>query len=93
MQNYINYIFIFVRRRVKDDEIGGADSTVRRREKCTHNFSWNTRRDDISWHGWEDNIEMNIKEIQYYGTNWIRPIQNGDQWLVLVNVVMKLRIP
>jgi hypothetical protein len=42
---------------------------------------------------WADNIKMDIREIGWYGTNWIDLAQGMDEWTALVNTVMILRIP
>jgi hypothetical protein len=31
-------------------------------------------------HRWEDNINMNLREIRIYGANWIRLAQDTVQW-------------
>jgi hypothetical protein len=36
---------------------------------------------------------MNLREIGCGGMDWIDLIQDRDQWRVLVNMVMNLRIP
>ncbi|PNF36148.1 hypothetical protein B7P43_G10978 [Cryptotermes secundus] len=38
------------------------------------------------------NIKMNIREIEWDGTDWIDLSQNRDQWRALVNTVMNLRV-
>jgi hypothetical protein len=40
-----------------------------------------------------DDTEMNLKEIGWDGMDWIDLAQDSDQWRVLVNTVMKLRVP
>jgi hypothetical protein len=42
---------------------------------------------------WVDNIKMDLREIGWDGMNWINLAQNMDQWRVLVNTVMNLRVP
>jgi hypothetical protein len=42
---------------------------------------------------WVDNIKMNLREIGWDGMDWIDLAQNRDQWRVLVNRVMNLRVP
>jgi hypothetical protein len=44
-------------------------------------------------HRWEDNIEMDLREIEIDGTNWIRLTQDRVQWRAFVNTVMNLRVP
>jgi hypothetical protein len=34
-------------------------------------------------HWWEDNIEMDIREIGWGGMSWIHLAQDRDQWRVL----------
>jgi hypothetical protein len=36
---------------------------------------------------------MDLREIEWGGTNWIDLAQDRDQWRVVVNMVMKLRVP
>jgi hypothetical protein len=35
---------------------------------------------------------MDIRDIEWGGMDWIYLAQDGDQWRVLVNTVMNLRI-
>jgi hypothetical protein len=42
---------------------------------------------------WEDNIEMDLREIVIEGSNWIQLAQERFQWRACVNTVMKLRVP
>jgi hypothetical protein len=42
---------------------------------------------------WENNIRMDHREIGWGGMDWIDLLQDGDQWRVLVNTVMNLRVP
>jgi hypothetical protein len=41
---------------------------------------------------WED-IRMDLREIWWCGMDWIDLAQDRDQWRVLVNTVMNLRVP
>jgi hypothetical protein len=43
-----------------------------------------------SRHRWVDNIKMDLREN---GRDWIDLAQDRDQWRVLVNAVMNLRVP
>jgi hypothetical protein len=42
---------------------------------------------------WEDNINLNLREIGIDGANWIRLAQNRVQWQAFVNMVRDLRVP
>jgi hypothetical protein len=42
---------------------------------------------------WVDNIEMNCREIEWDGMDWIDLVQDRDQWRALVNMVMKFWVP
>jgi hypothetical protein len=42
---------------------------------------------------WEDNIIMDLREIGWFGMNWIDLAEDRDQWRALVNTVMNLRVP
>jgi hypothetical protein len=42
---------------------------------------------------WVDNIKIDLREIEWNGVDWIYLVQNRDQWRVLVNAVMNLRVP
>jgi hypothetical protein len=44
-------------------------------------------------HMWLDNIEIDLREIGWDGIDWINQAQDRDQWRVLVNTVMNLRVP
>jgi hypothetical protein len=41
---------------------------------------------------WVDIIKMDLREIGLGGVDWIDQVQDRDQWRVLVNTVMKLRV-
>jgi hypothetical protein len=40
-----------------------------------------------------DNIKIDLREIGRGVIDWIDLVQNKDKWRVLVNTVMKLRVP
>jgi transposase len=40
-----------------------------------------------------DNIKMDLREIGWDGVNRIDMTQDRDQWRVLVNTVLNLRVP
>jgi hypothetical protein len=42
---------------------------------------------------WVDNIKMDVREVVWDGMEWIELAQVRDQWRVLVNTVMNLRVP
>jgi hypothetical protein len=42
---------------------------------------------------WVDNIKIDLREIGWYGVNWIDLAQDRDQWRALVNTVMNLWVP
>jgi hypothetical protein len=42
---------------------------------------------------WVDNIEMYLRVIEWEGENWIEMAQARDQWRVLVNTILNLRVP
>jgi hypothetical protein len=42
---------------------------------------------------WEDNIEMDLREIGFGDVGWINLAQDRDRWRALVNTVMNLRVP
>jgi hypothetical protein len=40
-----------------------------------------------------NNIQMDLRETEWGGVDWIDLAQDGDQWKALVNTVMNLRVP
>jgi hypothetical protein len=42
---------------------------------------------------YEDNIEMDPREIGIDGAKWIRLVQDRVQWRASVNMVMNLQVP
>jgi hypothetical protein len=42
---------------------------------------------------WEDNNKMDLKEVEWGGTDGIHLAQDRDRWQALVNAVMNLWIP
>jgi hypothetical protein len=42
-------------------------------------------------HRWEDNIEMDVKEVGCEGMDWIDLAKDRDRWRALVNAVMNVR--
>jgi hypothetical protein len=41
---------------------------------------------------WVDNIKMDLRERGWDGMDWIDVAQDRDQWRVLVNMAMTLRV-
>jgi len=39
------------------------------------------------------NVIMYIREIGWKVVDWMRMIQDRDQWRTVVNMVMKIRVP
>jgi hypothetical protein len=42
---------------------------------------------------WEDNINLDLREIGIDGANWIQLAQDRVRWRASVNTVINLRIP
>jgi hypothetical protein len=42
---------------------------------------------------WVDNLKMDLREMGWYGINWIDLVQDRDQWLALVNTVIYFKVP
>jgi hypothetical protein len=42
---------------------------------------------------WEDNINMDLREVGWGGMDWINLAEDRDRWRTLVNAVMNLRVP
>jgi hypothetical protein len=42
-------------------------------------------------HRWEDNIELDLKEIGFEGEDWINLARNKDLWRAIVNTIINLR--
>jgi hypothetical protein len=43
-------------------------------------------------HRWLDNVKMEFIDIGYGGMGWIDLFQDRDQWMVLMNTAMNLRV-
>jgi hypothetical protein len=42
---------------------------------------------------WENNVEMECRQIGWGGMDWIALAWDADKWRTLVNTVMTFRIP
>ena len=42
---------------------------------------------------WEDNIEMDLRDVGCDSGDWIDLLQDRDQWWAYVRAVMNLRVP
>jgi hypothetical protein len=42
---------------------------------------------------WADNINIDLREIEWNGMDCIDLAQDRDQWMALMNAVMNLRVP
>jgi hypothetical protein len=42
---------------------------------------------------WINNMKIDLREIEWDGMDWIDLVQDRDQWRVLVNTVVNLRVP
>jgi hypothetical protein len=42
---------------------------------------------------WEDNIRVDLGGIRSEDVDWIHLAQDRDQWRVVVNTVMNVRVP
>jgi len=66
--------------------MGGACSAYGG-EPCT-GFWWGDlrERDNLGRprRRWEDNIKMDLRQVEYEGTNWIDLAQDRDRWRALV---------
>jgi hypothetical protein len=41
---------------------------------------------------WVDNIKIDLREIEWDGTDWIDVAQDRDHWRALMDTVIKLRV-
>jgi hypothetical protein len=42
---------------------------------------------------WVDDIQMDLREIEWDGVDWMDMAQDRDQWRALVNTVLNRRVP
>jgi hypothetical protein len=79
---------------IKDDKIGMPCSTNGRNAyKILVGNREGRRPVRRPRHGWEDNVRIDHKEIEWEGLDWMHLAQDRDQWQALVNTVMSLWVP
>jgi hypothetical protein len=42
---------------------------------------------------WVDNIQIDLRDIEWDGMDWIDLALDREQWRAIVNTVMNLRVP
>jgi hypothetical protein len=42
---------------------------------------------------WDDNINLDLREVEIYVTNWTQLARDSFQWRTSLNTVMKIRLP
>jgi hypothetical protein len=42
---------------------------------------------------WEDNININLREVGCGDMDWIKLAEDRDRWRALVNATIKIRVP
>jgi hypothetical protein len=42
---------------------------------------------------WEDNIKMDLRDIGWYGMDWIDVVWDMGQWRALANTAVNLQVP
>jgi hypothetical protein len=65
-------------------------------ERCLQGFGWEAegkRPLGRPRYRWEDNNELDLREIGIDAANWIRLPQDRFQWRGCVNTVMNLPVP
>ena len=45
------------------------------------------------WHGWEDNIRMDLKEMGIDTRSWVDAALYRDYWRALVDAALNLQVP
>ena len=76
--------------------MGRACSTYGGEERHIHGFGEESEREDTTWktwHNWEDNIKIDLKEVGCGGYDWIELAQDRDRRRALVNEVMNVQFP
>jgi hypothetical protein len=71
---------------ISEDEIGRSGSTQLRDDKCIQNFDCmkpdRKRSHARLRHKWLDNTGMNLREIRWYGVDWMHLALERDQWSI-----------
>jgi hypothetical protein len=44
----------------------------------------------ISWHRWEGNVRIDLKEVGWDSVDWFHLAWDMNKWWAVVNMVMKL---
>jgi hypothetical protein len=76
--------------------MGGACDMHGGGEGCKQHFGWEAWREEPLGRPrrrWKDNINMDLREIEFGDVDWIHLAQDRDRWRALVNTVMNLRVP
>jgi hypothetical protein len=55
-------------------------------------YWWEIQKERDHWED-QDNIKIDLKDMGWDSMDWIDLAQARDQWKVLVNTVMNLRVP
>jgi hypothetical protein len=71
---------------VRTGEVRGANNILVGRPEGRRPLGKPRRR-------WEDNIEMDLREIGFGDVDWIHLNRDRDKWRAVVNTVMNLRVP
>ena len=67
--------------------MGGACSTCGGEERCIRGFGGEIERErplGRPRRRWEDNIEIDFKEVELGGTKWIGQARDRDRWRAVV---------
>jgi hypothetical protein len=86
---------LFANDQVKEDKMGRPCSTNgenRNTYRILVGKPEGKRPLEISKRMWMANIKMDLREIERGGMDWVDLVQDRDQWMALVNMIMKLRV-
>jgi hypothetical protein len=45
------------------------------------------------WRRWENNINMELREVEWASIDWSDVTQSRERWRAVVNAVVNLRVP